>query len=84
MCIIPNDTIVTLNYVFLLFHLIGVFMSNWNCTDIVVYHFPRDREERHKIQDIRPAFQRNPRFTRCAVCSLLSWNGEPYREQFPR
>ena len=44
----------------------------------------RDREERHKIQDIRPAFQRNPKFTRCVVCSLLTWNGEPYREQFPR
>jgi len=44
----------------------------------------RDREERYRFQDIRPAFQPNPRFTRCPVCSLLAWNGETYREKYPR
>ena len=44
----------------------------------------RDQEERHEVEDIRPALQPNPRYKRCPVCSLLAWNGEPYSEKFPR
>jgi hypothetical protein len=72
-------------------HLLCKLLDRENA-DMVEYNrmakglsFVRDREERHRIVDIRPPLPlTHPPFAHCKVCGMTDWQGEPYMEKYPR